>query len=60
MKSNPLGSALGGKTFKQLAKTTMTIEVETVICGVLRDDDNFFNAGFYELFGFIDDAFDRA
>ena len=37
----PRGADFGGKTFEEVAQTTFAIEVETIVGGVLRNDDDF-------------------
>ncbi len=38
VETNPLGTALGGEAFEQLAEHTFAVEVESVVGGVLTDD----------------------
>ena len=35
----PCGTTFGGKTFEEVSQTAATVEVEAIIGGVLRDDD---------------------
>ena len=52
VETNPRGAALGGEPFKQLAEGAAMVDVEAVIGGVLRDDDEFLYSFFYQHLGF--------
>ena len=56
----PVGSGLCGKLMKEVAEASLSIEVEAVVGGVLRYDDELLSAVGYEFLGFGDNLFDGA
>ena len=56
----PRGSAFGGEAFEQFAQGAAVVEVETIPCGVLADDQQLLDAAGDEGFGLGDDVVDGA
>ena len=56
----PFSAGLGGQPVEQRAQTAFAIEVQTVVGGILRNDNQLFDALGDHPFGFVQNVLDRA